>query len=97
MAQLEKDGKRLSVSGAMTVDSVKALLAASAPMIAAGDLEVDLGRVDDVDSAALGLVFEWLRQAHARNASLVFVNLPANLASLATLYGVLDLIPHHSH
>lgn len=97
MAQLEKDGKRLSVSGAMTVDSVEALLAESAPMIAAGDLEVDLGRVDDVDSAALGLVFEWLRQAHARNASLVFVNLPANLASLATLYGVLDLIPHHSH
>lgn len=97
MAQLEKDGKRLSVSGAMTVDSVKELLAESAPMIATGDLEVDLRRVDDVDSAALGLVFEWLRQAHARNASLVFVNLPANLASLATLYGVLDLIPHHSH
>lgn len=97
MAQLVKDGKRLSVSGAITMDSVPSLLAEGAVLFVPGDLEIDLGRVDEADSAALGLVFEWLRQAHARNASLVFVNLPANLASLATLYGVLDLIPHHSH
>ena len=31
------------------------------------------------------------------SADLVFVNLPSNLACLATLYGVLDLIPQHTH
>jgi phospholipid transport system transporter-binding protein len=81
----------------MTMLSVPALLDESAAVFLADNLEVDLAQVDEVDSAALSLLFEWMRKAHARNASLVFVNLPANLASLATLYGVLDLIPQHTH
>ena len=62
-----------------------------------GSLEMDLAGVDEVDSAAVSLLFAWLRQAGENNVSLVFVNLPANLASLATLYGVLDLIPQPAH
>ncbi len=97
MAQISKDGNRLKVQGAMTMENVKALLATGTSMIAADNLEVDLAAVDDVDSSAVSLVFEWLRVAHGRNASLVFVNLPSTLSSLAELYGVLDLIPQHSH
>ena len=97
MAQLIKDGNRIRVSGAMTMLSVPALLDESAAVFVDDNLEVDLAQVDEVDSAALSLLFEWLREAHARNASLVFVNLPANLTSLATLYGVLDFIPQHTH
>lgn len=81
----------------MTVESVNALLAESNAMFAAQNMQMDLAAVDEVDSAAISLLFEWLRQAHARNTSLVFVNLPSNLVSLATLYGVLDLIPQHTH
>jgi phospholipid transport system transporter-binding protein len=97
LAQLIKDGNRIRVSGAMTMLSVPALLDESAAVFVDDNLEVDLAQVDEVDSAALSLLFEWLREAHARNASLVFVNLPANLTSLATLYGVLDFIPQHTH
>lgn len=98
MPQLIKEGNRIRVSGSMTVETVNRLLAESASIFsAAADLEMDLAGVSDVDSAAVSLLFAWLRQAHACNASLVFINLPANLASLATLYGVLDLIPQHTH
>lgn len=97
MPLIEQIGDSLRVSGAMTVESVHALLAESNAMVAADNLQMDLSAVDEVDSAAISLLFEWLRQARARNARLVFVNLPANLVSLATLYGVLDLIPQHTH
>lgn len=98
MPQLVKDGNRIRVSGNMTVETVNALLAESAGLFGtATDLEMDLAGVSEVDSTAVSLLFAWLRQAHACNASLVFVNLPANLASLATLYGVLELIPQHTH
>jgi phospholipid transport system transporter-binding protein len=97
MALIRKNGNCLQVQGAMTMENVNALLAESAPVFDSNNLEMDLSAVPDVDSAAISLLFEWLRQAHARNASLVFVNLPSNLASLASLYGVLDLIPHHQH
>lgn len=97
MSQIVKTGNALQVSGALTVETVNALLADSAGAFADGSVQVDLGGVAEVDSAAISLVFEWMRQAQRSNAALVFVNLPANLACLATLYGVLDLIPQHTH
>lgn len=97
MSQIVKNGNALQVSGAVTVETVNALLADSAGAFAGGSLQVDLGAVAEVDSAAISLVFEWMRQAQRSSADLVFVNLPPNLACLATLYGVLDLIPQHTH
>lgn len=97
MPQIEQNGSRLSVRGAMTMESVGALLDESRALFSGGSLAMDLAGVDEVDSAAVSLLFAWLRQAGENNVSLVFVNLPANLASLATLYGVLDLIPQPAH
>lgn len=97
MAQLHKDGDRVRIGGALTMLTVPALLKEGIAGFTGGTLEVDLAEVEEVDSAALSLLLEWLRQAEARNAGLAFVNLPANLISLATLYGVLDLIPQHTH
>lgn len=105
MAQFEKNGSRLRVSGAMTVESVNALLDESIAAFAADNaraalagshLEMDLSGVTEADSAAIALMFEWLRRAYSRKARVVFTNLPANLTSLATLYGVLELIPQQS-
>lgn len=97
MAQIEKNGTRLIVHGAMTMGNVNALLIESRTFFSSKQLEMDLSAVDEVDSAAISLLFEWLRQARVSNVNLVFVSLPANLATLATLYGVLDLIPQHTH
>lgn len=81
----------------MTLENVNALLEESNAAFTAENLEMDLAGVSEVDSTAVSLMFEWLRQAHKRNISLTFVNLPSNLVNMATLYGVLDIIPQHHH
>ena len=97
MPLIEAQGNTLRISGAMTLENVDALLDESAAAFTADNMQVDLAGVSDVDSTAVSLMFEWLRQAHSRNISLVFVNVPPNLVSIATLYGVLDLLPQHHH
>ena len=97
MAQITQDGNRWLVSGAMTVAQMNALLAESAALAGTAHVEMDLKQVSDVDTTAISLLFEWLRQAHARKSEVVFSNLPENLVSLATLYGVLELIPQTTH
>lgn len=96
MRQLEKQGSRVMVSGPITMQTVNALLAEVASLPGGSDLQIDLGQVTEVDSGAVCLLFEWLRQAHNHNTSLMFVNLPDTLCSLATLYGVDEYIPHHT-
>ncbi len=96
MALIQQEGRRLIVKSAMTADFVCALLAEAQPLLS-GDVEVDLAQVGEVDSTSLGLMFEWLRQAHAKNASVVYTNVPDTLICLSTLYGVLDLIPQRAH
>jgi len=94
---IEAQGNTLRISGAMTLENVDALLNESSSAFTADNMQVDLSGVSDVDSTAVSLMFEWLRRAHSRNISLVFVNVPPNLVSIATLYGVLDIIPQHHH
>lgn len=81
----------------MTIDNVDALLDESRAAFAGDALQVDLSGVSEVDSIGVSLLFEWVRQAHSRNIQLSYVNLPPNLINMATLYGVLDLIPQHHH
>lgn len=87
---LSRQGAQLSVTGPLTIDSVAAVLSASAGMLNGVDT-VDLSAVTEVDSAALGLLLEWRRQAP--DSKLHFSHLPAAVLSLAELYGVLDLLP----
>jgi phospholipid transport system transporter-binding protein len=94
---IETQGNTLRISGAMTLENVNALLNETSSAFTSDNMQVDLSGVSEVDSTAVSLLFEWLRQARARNTSLVFVNVPPNLVSIATLYGVLDLIPQHHH
>ena len=79
------------------MSQVNALLAESAILPVVPEVEIDLAAVSDVDTASISLLFEWLRQAKTRKSKATFTNLPQNLTSLATLYGVLDLIPQSSH
>ena len=75
------------------MDNANAILSQSNAFEMTGDLEVDFSAVTDVDTAALSLVMEWQRRALASNCKISFANLPENLNSLATLYGVADFIP----
>ena len=92
MALIKQQGGRLVIHGAMTVETVNALLTESLPLLIA-DVEFDLHEVVDADSSAISLMFEWLRQAQTRKIGVTYTNLPATLVSLAKLYEVLELIP----
>ncbi len=93
---ITRDGNLLRITTAMTMETVGALLDAETALSGAGDVEFDLSAVPDVDSAALSLMFEWIRRAAASNTQIVFTNLPHPLISLATLYGVLEMIPQRA-
>ena len=53
---------------------------------------IDLGGLDQVDSAALSVLLTWQRRADAESQRLRMVNLPDSLRSLADVYGVQPMI-----
>ena len=81
------------VSGALTLANVAAVLEEGKTAIGEGVGSVDLSEVAELDSSALALLLAWMREAKAKGRSLVFVNLPQGLTSIARLYGVADLLP----
>ena len=84
---------RLEVSGGMTLDVAARLLAEGNAQVGSRDLVVDLSAVDAVDSSALAVIFGWVRQAKQKGHALMVANPPAQLMSLAELYGVVELLP----
>jgi phospholipid transport system transporter-binding protein len=86
------DGGRCRIEGPVTMANATALLDEGRRLFTAPQVTVDLGAVTEVDSAAVSLMFEWRRAAAAAGRRIEFVNLPANLKSLAELYGVTELI-----
>jgi phospholipid transport system transporter-binding protein len=90
---IRREGERLVVSGPVTVANVAALLEEARAPLAAGVNNVDLGEVTDLDSSLLALLLAWMREARARGATLRFSRLPRELATLAQLYGVAELLP----
>jgi len=97
LAEIIKEQHRWQISGDMTISQVEVLLAQTSDLATAKSLEIDLASVTEVDTASISLLFEWLRSAHAHKVKLTFANFPQNLISLATLYGVVELIPQSSH
>lgn len=86
------DGERCTVQGALTMNNVTAVLEESARVFQGSRIVVDLSGVSEVDSAALSLLLEWRRAAGAASRAIEYTNLPANLKSLADLYGVSGLL-----
>ena len=93
--ELRADGAgRLRASGQLGLESaIGALGAGLAALPNGGDCLIDLREVNDVDSAGLAVLIEWLAQARARGTRLEFTNLPPALRSLAKLSGVEFLFP----
>ena len=92
MAQIAQIDHRWQLSGDVVVGSAKAILTASQGFSITSETKVDFAQVTDIDTTALSLILEWKRRAQTENKTLSFVNLPANLNSLAALYGVNELI-----
>ena len=86
-----RDG-RCTIEGPVTMSNVTAKLAEGNSLFGASHTVVDLAAVTEVDSSAVSLLLDWRRTARAASRTIEFINLPANLKSLAELYGVAHLI-----
>lgn len=82
----------LSLSGAVIIDSAKELLEQGRGYCIANDVTVDFSGVTELDSSAIALILEYRRAAESAGRHLAVSNSPASFQSLATLYGVTDLI-----
>ena len=89
---ISRSGDTLQVEGAVTVNTVPALVGAIAEHLQAGANKIDFSGVAEVDSAAVALALEWQRQAASRNLPLSLVNVPEAMKNLANLYGVAALM-----
>lgn len=90
---IRREGPRLVVSGAVTLGNAAALLEEGRRHVAEGVQTIDLGEVNEMDSALLAVLLAWLRDAHGRERPISFVNLPESLRTIAQLYGVDRLLP----
>ena len=61
--------------------------------IEGGDADFDLSAVARCDSSAVAVLLEWQRAARARGLTLSIASAPPGLASLASVYGVEELLP----
>mgnify|MGYP003394326786 CR=1 FL=1 len=75
------------------MNTVPALYAEGLRYVGAQDWCVDFSQVSNFDSSSVSLVLAWMRAAQHKNTQLTVSGLPANLRSLASLYGVEEFLP----
>jgi phospholipid transport system transporter-binding protein len=80
----------------LTMLSARTALEEGLRVIESGETSIDLAEVSGVDSAALAILLVWQRSAKARGTELNLSNASSTLLSLATLYGVSDLLKFSS-
>jgi len=80
------------VRAAMVMANAAALESALLPRLEGDSIEVDLGAVTELDSSALSVMMGWRREGAARHCAVRYTGVPANLRTLADLYGVADLL-----
>jgi phospholipid transport system transporter-binding protein len=90
---IRREGRRITVSGPVTLANAARLLEEGRQHLAEGARTVDLGEVTELDSSLLALMLAWLRDARANKRELAFANLPQSLQTIARLYGVEELVP----
>ena len=90
---IRRDGRRIVVSGPVTLATVARLLEEGRQHFAEGAATVDLGEVTEMDSALLALSLAWLRDARKARRELSIANPPEALLTLSRLYGVETLLP----
>ena len=90
---IRREGRKMMVSGPVTLANAAALLDEGRRHLAEGVRSVDLGEVTELDSSLLALALAWLRDARAAKREVAFANPPEAMQTLARLYGVDELLP----
>ena len=89
---ITQQGDRLLFDGAVTIATVSALLAQVRALLVPGVSVLDFKGVTEVDSAAVALALECMREARRRKLALSLANLPEAMQHLAELYAVSELL-----
>ena len=89
---IEFENSNWIVKGDITFTQVPSLMKLTLDYEWNDSILIDLKQVKEVDTSLLGLIFEWKRQAKKYNKTVSIKNTPANLESLAKLYGVQEFI-----
>jgi phospholipid transport system transporter-binding protein len=89
---ITREGDRLLVEGPVTISTVSALLAQCRALLAPGVAVLDFHGVTEVDSAAVALALECMREARRLKFTLALANLPQAMQNLAQLYAVSELL-----
>lgn len=76
----------------LNAHNAKAALAQGVAAIKAGRAVFDLAPLKSVDSSAVAVLLAWQRAARAEGKTLQYANVPANLDTLARLYGIDGLL-----
>ena len=82
---IKREGDSLIVEGPVTLDSVPGLVGAAEEHFRLGVGAIDFSGVTEIDSSAVALALEWLRQGARANVRVRFVNLPESMQNLARL------------
>lgn len=86
-------GDRIKVTGDVTMETASKLFHEGLPYSGNNSLVIDFSQLGKVDSSAVSLMLVWMREAKRNKVSVRFESVPANLVSLADLYGVAELLP----
>ena len=90
---IRREGRKMMVSGPVTLANAAALLDEGRRHLAEGVRSVDLEEVTELDSSLLALALAWLRDARAAKREVAFAHPPEAMQTLARLYGVEELLP----
>ena len=86
-------GGRFRVSGTLDAVTVGELLKQSKERFAnEQQIDIDFAGVSDADSSGLALLIEWLRMAKDASSTIHFSNVPGQIAALARISEVDDLL-----
>ncbi len=76
----------------LSLTDAKSVLQKGLDAITKGQYIFDLGSVVTADSSSIAVMLAWQRAAKKVSKQLQFINTPANILTLAGLYGVTDLL-----
>ncbi|MCB1985752.1 MAG: STAS domain-containing protein [Burkholderiales bacterium] len=89
---LRREGNTIIVQGPVNINNVVDLTEKGLALLENGNLQISLQQITEVDSTAVSMLLEWLREANKKNCRLEFIHLSASLESLMQLYGVTEFI-----
>jgi len=89
---LRREGDRLLIAGPLGIENARSVLQEARAACSGGVRVVDLAEVSAVDSAAVALALELLRESQAAGRKLAFANLPQAMQELARLYSVSEIL-----